>query len=84
MPRNRFRQRTDYQERAQLSSRARKGFLEKKKDYKVRAKQFHEKEQQLNKLREKARLRNPNEFYHKMINARLEVTPNSLQISLET
>ena len=73
MPRNRFRQRKDYQERGQLSKRENKGFLEKKKDYRARSKQFHEKEEKLGKLREKARLKNPNEFYHKMINARLEV-----------
>lgn len=40
--------------------------LEKHKDYVVRAKAFHKKEETLQRLREKAAFRNPDEFYFKM------------------
>ena len=48
------------------------GILEKKRDYKRRAKDFHSKEQVIKKLSEKARQRNPDEFYHKMVNATIK------------
>ncbi|CAL5348869.1 unnamed protein product [Camellia sinensis] len=48
-------------------SRKKYGLLEKHKDYVVRAKAFHKKEDALRKLREKAAFRNPDEFYFKMI-----------------
>ncbi len=55
-----------YRERSQPQRRAKLGLLEKKKDYKERAKNYHQKEDTLNKLREKAAMRNPDEFYMKM------------------
>jgi len=58
-----------YRERAQPSARKRLGLLEKKKDYKLRAKDFHRKEDKIKRLRQKAALKNPDEFYHAMINA---------------
>ncbi|RZC83302.1 hypothetical protein C5167_046088 [Papaver somniferum] len=56
-----------HKERSQPLSRKKFGLLEKHKDYQVRAKAYHLKEQNLQKLREKAAFRNPDEFYHKMI-----------------
>jgi U3 small nucleolar RNA-associated protein 11 len=41
--------------------------LEKKKDYKQRAKNYHDKEKRLNDLRLKASLKNEDEFYFRML-----------------
>jgi U3 small nucleolar RNA-associated protein 11 len=41
--------------------------LEKKRDYKRRAKDYHQKSNVIKKLSEKALNRNPDEFYHKMV-----------------
>ena len=57
-------------ERAQPSARAHLGLLEKHKDYVKRAKDGHAKEDALRLLREKAALKNPDEFYFGMIRAR--------------
>ncbi|XP_057961992.1 probable U3 small nucleolar RNA-associated protein 11 [Malania oleifera] len=59
-----------YKERSQPESRKKFGFLEKHKDYVVRAKAFHKKEEALQRLKEKAAFRNPDEFYFKMIKTR--------------
>ncbi|KAL4274034.1 hypothetical protein GQ457_13G007790 [Hibiscus cannabinus] len=59
-----------HKERAQPSSRKKIGLLEKHKDYVVRAKAFHKKEETLRKLKEKAAFRNPDEFYFQMIKTR--------------
>ncbi|KAI4325598.1 hypothetical protein MLD38_030980 [Melastoma candidum] len=56
-----------HKERSQPQSRRTFGLLEKHKDYVVRAKAFHKKEETLQKLKEKAAFRNPDEFYFKMI-----------------
>lgn len=48
-----------------------KGFLERKKDYKVRAKEFNRREGVLTKLRQKALDKNPNEFYFHMKRSKL-------------
>ncbi|XP_073037330.1 probable U3 small nucleolar RNA-associated protein 11, partial [Primulina eburnea] len=48
-------------------SRKKFGLLEKHKDYVIRARAYHQKEQTYQKLKEKAALRNPDEFYFKMI-----------------
>lgn len=66
-------QRRNHKERGQLASRERLGLLEKKKDYTLRAKDFHFKEKRLKALREKAAQRNPDEFYFKMINTKTKV-----------
>ncbi|EDO25510.1 predicted protein [Nematostella vectensis] len=47
-----------YRERAQPSSRAHLGILEKKQDYQKRAKNYHKKEDMMNKLKMKADLKN--------------------------
>ncbi len=62
-----------YRERSQLDSRKKLGFLEKKQDYKKRADNFHDKEKKYKKLKEQARLKNPDEFYFKMSKAKLIV-----------
>lgn len=59
-----------YQERSQLEGRKKLGFLEKKQDYKIRSEDFHKKEAKYKKLKEMARTKNPEEFYHKMVNAK--------------
>ncbi|XP_073067219.1 probable U3 small nucleolar RNA-associated protein 11 [Primulina eburnea] len=56
-----------HKERAQPHLRRKFGLLEKHKDYVIRARAYHQKEQTLLKLKEKASLRNPDGFYFKMI-----------------
>lgn len=56
-----------YKERSQPASRKKFGFLEKHKDYVIRAREFHKKEDTLRRLKEKAANRNPDEFYFRMI-----------------
>eukprot|EP00543_Licmophora_paradoxa_P001693 CAMPEP_0202448280 /NCGR_PEP_ID=MMETSP1360-20130828/7096_1 /ASSEMBLY_ACC=CAM_ASM_000848 /TAXON_ID=515479 /ORGANISM="Licmophora paradoxa, Strain CCMP2313" /LENGTH=275 /DNA_ID=CAMNT_0049065785 /DNA_START=43 /DNA_END=870 /DNA_ORIENTATION=+ len=64
--------RITHKERSQPQSRAHMGILEKKKDYKQRAVDFHRKQDRLNQIREKAAMRNPDEFYFKMKNSQIE------------
>jgi U3 small nucleolar RNA-associated protein 11 len=59
-----------YRERSQLEKRKKLGLLEKKDDYKQRAEDFHHKEKRYKKLKEEARLKNPEEFYFKMMNSK--------------
>ncbi|KAL3632536.1 U3 small nucleolar RNA-associated protein 11 [Castilleja foliolosa] len=56
-----------HKERAQPSSRKGYGLLEKHKDYVERARAYHQKEQAIQKLKEKAAFRNPDEFSFKII-----------------
>ncbi|KAG7863748.1 hypothetical protein KL919_001063 [Ogataea angusta] len=59
-------QKKQHRERAQPQDRARFGFLEKKKDYRLRAADYHKKQAQLKILKQKAKLRNDDEYYHSM------------------
>ncbi|KNC97930.1 rRNA-processing protein UTP11 [Spizellomyces punctatus DAOM BR117] len=63
-------QRRNHRERGQLASRERLGLLEKHKDYVLRARDYHKKQNALKTLRQKAAFRNPDEFYFGMINAK--------------
>jgi U3 small nucleolar RNA-associated protein 11 len=47
------------------------GLLEKHKDYKERAYDFHKKQDHITVLKKKARDRNPDEFYYKMYNSQV-------------
>eukprot|EP01133_Synstelium_polycarpum_P019560 gene19560-23431_t len=57
-------------ERPQPAS-VKKGFLERKKDYVLRAKDFNQKRDAIKKLKVQAALKNPDEFRFKMINSKL-------------
>lgn len=58
--------RITHKERSQPVARQHLGILEKKKDYKVRAQEYHRKQDVLTNLRRKASARNPEEFYFGM------------------
>ncbi|XP_065837669.1 uncharacterized protein [Oscarella lobularis] len=64
--------RRSHKERHQPYARRKFGLLEKHKDYVLRARDYHRKQDQLKVLKEKASNRNPDEFYYKMVNTKLK------------
>lgn len=58
--------RRNHPERPQPLARGKLGLLEKHKDYVARARDRHKKEDTIKKLKEKARLKNEDEFYYSM------------------
>jgi len=59
-----------HKERPQLKERQHLGLLEKKKDWLIRARDYKRKVEALRKLREKAALRNPDEYHTAMHNSK--------------
>jgi len=64
--------RITHKERSQPTNRQHLGILEKKKDYKIRSKDYHRKQDALTSLRRKAAMRNPDEFYFGMKNSEVK------------
>jgi U3 small nucleolar RNA-associated protein 11 len=65
--------RREHRERSQPLARRKFGLLEKHKDYVLRAKDYHRKQDTIKAFKEKARFRNPDEFYFKMVNSKTQV-----------
>lgn len=63
---NRIPQRK-YRERGQPEERQKFGLLQKKKDYKERAKNYHKKQDKIKEFQLKASMKNEDEFYFKMV-----------------
>jgi U3 small nucleolar RNA-associated protein 11 len=63
--------RITHKERAQPSWNKKAGFLEKHKDYTIRARDYQKKQKTIKTLKKKASERNPDEFYFKMKNSKV-------------
>lgn len=59
-------QKKQHKERSQTLERARYGLLEKKKDYRLRAADYHKKQAAIKALKHKSQQYNPDEYYHAM------------------
>lgn len=64
--------RVAHKERSQPTDRQHLGILEKKKDYKQRAIDYHRKEDRIKAMKQKVSMRNPDEFYFGMHNSKIE------------
>ena len=69
--------RRNHKERSQLAHRAKFGILEKHKDYVLRARDYHSKQERIKTLQRKAADRNKDEFYFGMVNQRTNVCVSS-------
>lgn len=65
--------RRNHKERSQLVHRTHLGILEKHADYVKRSRDYHSKQDRINRLRQKAAERNKDEFYFAMVNERTQV-----------
>lgn len=65
-------QKKQHKERSQVALRQRYGILEKKKDYRLRADDYHKKQAALKVLKEQAANYNPDEYYHAMTRKRTD------------
>lgn len=74
-------QKKQHRERSQPQARSRWGQLQKHKDYSLRAKDYHRKETTLKLLREKARERNPDEYYRGMHSQKIDPRTGTLLAS---
>ncbi|CAJ1950712.1 unnamed protein product [Cylindrotheca closterium] len=61
-----------HKERSQPQKRQHLGILQKKKDYKKRADDYHRKQDRIKTMRTKAAMRNPDEFYFGMQNSQVK------------
>eukprot|EP00916_Digyalum_oweni_P004433 GHVL01007862.1.p1 GENE.GHVL01007862.1~~GHVL01007862.1.p1 ORF type:complete len:106 (+),score=33.25 GHVL01007862.1:45-320(+) len=61
-----------HKERHQLPERNFLGFLEKKKDYKKRSKEYHDQKNNIKKLTNECFFRNKDEFHYSMIHSKTE------------
>ncbi|KAL3943038.1 MAG: hypothetical protein SGBAC_002856 [Bacillariaceae sp.] len=61
-----------HKERSQPQKRQHLGILQKKKDYKKRADDYHRKQDRIKTMRTKANMRNPDEFYFGMHNSEVK------------
>ena len=61
-----------HKERSQPQDRQHLGILEKKKDYKQRAIDYHRKEDRIRAMQQKVAMRNPDEFYFGMHNSKVQ------------
>ena len=77
-------QQRTHRERHQPSGRSELGLLEKKKDYKLRAKDYNDKKATLKNLSKKALNKNPDEFYYHMIKSKTEAGVHKEKGSEET
>ncbi|GAA5886521.1 hypothetical protein JCM3774_006014 [Rhodotorula dairenensis] len=75
-------QKRQHRERAQPAHRKRLGHLEKHQDYVKRARDFHSKEDRIQKLREKAAFKNKDEFYFGMIKSKTKASRSLVTCSL--
>jgi len=72
--------RRNHKERGQLAHRRKLGHLEKKKDYILRAKDYHTKQNRIKRLKVKAADKNQDEFYFGMVNERTKVSAHSCRV----